>query len=138
MPSRLHSAAQTALILQFGEGRDRFNIHSELTLQIGDRCYTPDIAIFPKMNFDWLHDDIRVVEPPLMAVEILSPTQGSAKVMANIDAYFAHGVESCWLVTPPAKAVTVISRRGAQQTFTEGIVVDPATGLKADLSAVFP
>jgi hypothetical protein len=54
-----------------------------------------------------------------------------------VDEYFAFGVTSVWLVSPPLRHVTIFTADGGEARFTDGTAVDPATGLKADLVAVF-
>lgn len=137
MPSLNHAVAQTRIIGEFLKSAEEYDILSEFTLDLGGQESTPDISVCRKRKKDWLKDEIRGVEPPLLTVEILSPTQGSARVLANIARYFANGVKSCWYVNPPVKTVTVLAPDGGQETFTRGVVTDPATGLSADLAVVF-
>ena len=51
--------------------------------------------------------------------------------------YLANGVKSVWMITPPLRGVTIFLPDGSQQSYHGGIVRDPATGLSADLDAVF-
>jgi Uma2 family endonuclease len=70
-------------------------------------------------------------------VEILPPTQGYQGVMDKVETYLQNGVKSCWVVSPPFHLITIFSPDGTQQSVHEGIAKDPATGLTADLAAVF-
>ena len=80
---------------------------------------------------------MRWTEPPLVAVEIFSPSQGYQEVMDKVEAYLKSGVKSCWVVNPPQRVITIYSGDGSQKTYVEGQVKDPATGLMADLEVVF-
>ena len=54
---------------------DQYNLHIEMTLDIGGTDYIPDIALYQKEPIDFLHDQIKTEKPPLLLVEILSPKQ---------------------------------------------------------------
>lgn len=70
-------------------------------------------------------------------VEIFSPQQASQEVMAKLDEYFAFGIQSLWVVSPPLRHVTIFAADGREARFTDGIATDPVTGLTADLAKVF-
>lgn len=136
MPSQNHSYVQANLILELGASR-RFRVASELTLEIAGVAYTPDLCVFARDQVNWRRDVIRRTDPPLLVVEILSPTQGHQEVTEKVEAYLAHGVKSCWVVSPQARTVTVYLPDGEPVTHAQGMVTDPATGLTANLEAVF-
>lgn len=137
MPSNNHSAVQVNLIGEFLKHRE-FRVQSELALEVGDRTYTPDLSIYRRQPIDFKHDQIQRADPPLVTVEILSPTQGFGSVMDKVDAYFRHGIQSCWIVTPPIQNVTILTPDGRQRSFSEtGVATDPAIGVTADLAVIF-
>ncbi len=136
MPSRNHAIVQMNLGNQFLKD-ERYRTCSELTLTLGGRDYTPDLSIFPRVPVDWDHDDSKVTDAPLLVVEILSPQQGMQPVMDKLDVYFAHGVKSCWIVTPHLKLISAITPDRARRNFDSGIVTDAAIGIAADVAAVF-
>lgn len=137
MPSQHHGIIQMNLGAPWVSSQ-KYRVASELTLDLGEKPFlTPDLSVFLRVPISWRHDKIRVSEPPLLVVEILSPTQGSFELMQRIDRYFAHGVKSCWVVYPTSQSVTIHTTDGAEQTITEGLATDPVTGLTADLGAVF-
>ena len=84
-----------------------------------------------------MRDTIRVQEPPLVTVEIYSPTQGTQDIMDKVGVYFQRGVKSCRGVSPPIHNVTIFTPDGQRRSFSAGIVTDPAIGITADLEAVF-
>ena len=137
MPSYNHSWIQSNLIGEFLKDKN-YRVHSELTLEIQGQRYTPDISLYPRSApIDLRHDIIRQTTPPLLVVEILSPEQGSYDVMKKIDIYFAHGVKSCWVVTPPAHALSIYVPDGPARQINTGMAMDPVLGLSADIDAVF-
>jgi Uma2 family endonuclease len=110
---------------------------SELSLELNAHQVTPDLSVYTRGPVDFRHDSVRLTDPPLLAVEILSPTQPSIEVMEKIEIYLQNGVKSCWVVNPPQRAITIYTPDGGLKTFSEGTVRDPATGITVDLDAVF-
>ena len=136
MPSANHRAIQASLIGEFIKQRD-FRIYSELALELGSTPLTPDLSIYPQERLNLRHDIIRRTDPPLLVVEILSPTQGYQSVMEKVEAYFANGVKSCWVLSPPFHTITMLTPDGKEEVVHSGVAKDPATGLTADVAAVF-
>lgn len=136
MPSANHGAIQANLIIEFAQHR-QYRIYSELALEIGDRFYVPDLSLYHRAALDLRHDTIRRTDPPLLVVEILSPTQGYQEVLDKVAVYFQHGIKSCWMVWPPLRQVTILTPDGSQYPFTEGTITDPIIGITADLTTVF-
>ena len=136
MPSFNHGMIQANLIGEFIRNRV-YRVVSELTLELAEPPnVTPDLCIFHRKPAELAHDQIRVAEPPLMAVEVLSPTQSLDELNDKAERLLAHGAQSVWIVLPVFEQVTILTREG-RRSFHEGVVTDPATGLQADLAAVF-
>lgn len=136
MPSFNHGAIQANLIGEFIQQRN-FRVCSELSLELGGQSLTPDLSIYPREPLNLRHDEIKRTDPPLVVVEILSPTQGHQSVMEKVDAYFRNGVKSCWIVSPPFRTITILKPDGTEDVIHSGVAKDPATGLTADVQAVF-
>lgn len=136
MPSNNHGAIQANLIGEFLKHRE-FRVMSELSLRFGERDLVPDLSIYRREPLDFRHDQVRRTDPPLVTVEIYSPTQGSLEIMEKVDAYLEAGVLSVWVVTPPIRNVTIFTPDGREHPFTAGVATDPAIGVTADLSVVF-
>lgn len=136
MPSFNHGAIQANLIGEFIPQR-QFRVCSELSLELGGQPLTPDLSIYRREQLDLRHDVIRATEPPLLVVEILSPTQGTQVVLEKVETYFRNGVKSCWIVSPPFHTITMLKPDGTQEVVPQGVAKDPATGLTANLAAVF-
>ncbi len=139
MPSKNYAIIQSNLILEFSKQRE-FRTMPELKLELVPTVpKTPGLAIYPRqaMDLDLRQDEIAVSDPPLLAVEIVSPSQGMQEIMEKVKFYLAHGVQSVWVVMPPLRSVTIFLPDNSQQTHLAGVVRDPVTGLTADLDAVF-
>ena len=135
-PSRNHSVVQANLGCELKKDA-RFRIFGELDLDLRGHHLTPDLCVYPAGPIDFSRDILRRTDPPLLVVEILTLGQLIEEVMDKISHYLESGVKSCWMVIPPTQSITIFSADGAQKTFTEGTVTDPAIGLSADLAAVF-
>jgi hypothetical protein len=57
--------------------------------------------------------------------------------MQKLDIYFAHGVKSCWVVTPPAHTISIYAADGTAKHLTTGTAKDPVLGITVDVDAVF-
>jgi hypothetical protein len=136
MPSLNHGAVQANLICEFARHRD-FRVVSELTLALPAKPLTPDLSIYPRTALDLRHDVSRHPDPPLLVVEIFSPQQGTQEVLDKVDAYFAFGVKSCWVVSPPMHSIQILTADGRETVLTSGLATDPVIGLTADLATVF-
>ncbi len=139
MPNRTHSSAQlnlsSALKMRY---KKQFSIFPELAIEIGKTTATPDIAIYPHLDIEWSQ---RVPsaepEPPLVAIEIISPSQTLVEMLDKADKYFAHGVKSCWILQPELQIISVLHPQTPPKTFTSGMVQDSAVGIEIPIEEVF-
>ncbi len=141
MPSRNHGIIQARLSgVLFKYYDSEFNLMSEVELAPpGIKPSVPDICIFPKVPIDLMEDEIRVTEPPLTTIEILSPTQGVEELKNKFyQIYFPAGVKSAWLVVPTLRSVHIFTPDRKFVTFTSGTLHDPATGISLELDEFFP
>ncbi len=137
MPSRNHAVIQMRLCLEFSK-HGEFDLLPEVTLElVPGRWLVPDISVCPRVALNLRRDTVRLTEPPLLAVEIVSSSQGLEEILEKVEFYLAQGVKSVWMITPPLREVTVFLPDGSQQSHHAGEVRDPATGLTADLETVF-
>lgn len=138
MPSKNHAAVQTNLIFCLAPYKANFRVMSELSLDLSTWESVPDIAIYPKMDIDFLHDEISIKEPPLTVIEILSPTQSLQELVSKAEQYFKHGVKSCWLVLLSVRNVYVFSSPSDYLIFThKDILMDPSLPFEIPLNEVF-
>jgi Uma2 family endonuclease len=138
MPSKNHAIIQSNLVVELTiPYRDQYRILSEVKLNTPPVDTVPDVAIYPLMEFDSLHDETKMDEMPLGAIEIISPSQGDQELVDKIARYFDFGVKSCWLVQPTFRIVTVFSSKTTFKTFIDGELHDTVLDIKLDLKRVF-
>ena len=136
MPTTNHAFAQLQLIKVFLPYEKQFTIFPELSLEINGKHVVPDLSIYPKMEIDWRHDVTRRKDPPLLAIEILSPSQGMEELMEKARAYFEAGVAACWIVQPYLKTIAVLTP-DETKVYSEGTIVDAGTGIQIQVNQVF-
>jgi Uma2 family endonuclease len=137
MPSKNHAIVQTFLIVALSHYAEQYTIMSEVALDLAPRPLTPDVCVYPKLSLDWVHDEVKMSEPPLLVIEILSPKQYMSDLVEKMEIYFAAGVQSGWLVQPTLKSIAVFTPDMQPHVYTGGEVVDPATGITIKLSEIF-
>jgi len=135
---------------------ERYTVATELSLDVQNMNVSdwfkeaktelkPDICLYSTdSDFDFIdtrvEDDIlRRTDMPVLAVEILSPTDKIAVIVAKIRVYLKIGVKSCWLVAPDLKTITVYSSTSDTNTF--GIqsieVVDNNLDIRLPMQKIF-
>ncbi|MFB6272140.1 MAG: Uma2 family endonuclease [Salinibacter sp.] len=137
LPSRNHGFIQAILTGELLRYREQYTAFSELTLQIGDLRVTPDLCVYPKMSMNFQKDEVRMTEPPLLAIEILSPTQSQQDVVNRINNMLDAGVQSCWLVQPATESITIFVDEQKPTTVSTGPLRDPATDIEVNLDDIF-
>ena len=139
MPSLNHALIQGNLIFELKlRYKDRYSFPSELSLELSTWPSVPDLAIYPKIEMDLQHDVVTVTEPPLCAIEIISPSQSISELTAKASAYFKHGVQSCWIVIPPLGNIYVYSSLDTYEIFrSTDELRDPVLDIVFPLKDVF-
>ena len=141
IPSLQHALIQGNLLMQLGvEAMSEYIALPELHLALDDRNAVPDVSIFRRSDLDLTVEQITVATRPLTAIEILSPTQAIAELLAKAGRYFAAGVQSYWLVVPDLRAVAVFnaSEPKKYKYFYNGQnLLDPVTGADLPVSLLF-
>ena len=137
-PSKLHSYLQSALDGVFRQF-PQFSVFANLTITIADADYIPDVCVYPKLTINFFEpDEIRMTELPRMVVEIVSPTQTIQEVLDKFPIYFEAGIQSCWLVVPQTKTVSVYTApTQAHVVSMTGDVVDPVLNIRVPLDQIF-
>ncbi len=136
-PDQSHAIAETllAMALQRKYGQS-FTVLVEVTLDEQPPS-TPDIAVFPKLQIDWLHDVERMPQPPLLAIEIATAGHTQEALIERIAKHFDFGVRSCWLVQPPLQQIAVFTPEMQPEVFIRGPVQDPASGFSVNIEDIF-
>ncbi len=140
MPTLNHAIIQANLIFALKlQYRQQYSIVSEINLTMPIRPDTvPDVAIYPTLKIDFLHDVTSMTAMPLTIIEIVSPSQSDAEILAKFERYFNAGVGSCWLVLPSLQAIAVYTGIGKYQFFTDTTTLtDPSTGINLALTEIF-
>lgn len=139
LPSKNHGKIQSRII--FGlmtKYQKDYSIISELSLELNEWLSTPDVCLYPNEPLDVMNDEIRMTNPPLCVIEILSPTQTLNDLTDKAIAYFLHGVKSCWLVLPTLSTIYVFSGPSQFEAFVQDEVVkDKILNIELPLTEVF-
>ena len=147
MGSRNHSYLQFMIAFHLHNAGD-FTIFNELSLDsrpvqkdaLGieiPKELKPDIAVYPRLAIDFKNDQVKMTEMPLMVVEILSPYQGVKILVDKFKAYFALGVQSCWLVYPYERAIAVYDSPSNSHLYAQGNVIDATLACEIPLNQIF-
>ena len=101
-----------------------------LTLDIHEGL-TPDISVYPKEKIrpNFWQDFIKYPEMPILAIEIVSPSQNIQSLLEKAAVLVAHGVKAVWTVEPFGRSIFVVTAEGKQvlhnqEVETAGIKVD--------------
>ncbi len=139
MPSRNHARAAHLLSVLLDRFKDRFIVCQQLSLNLDGWQTIPDLCLYScgSLSSDWLADEDEVTVPPVLVIEILSPKQNVQPLVDKIREYLRHGVQSCWLVEPTTRVVSVFPALGGSRAFAEGILRDDATGIEIPVAGIF-
>ncbi len=129
MPTLNHSYICSQIMRQLLPN-ERIEVLPELTLAVGSGL-TPDISVYLKEEIkpDFWNDITRFDKSPLIAIEIISPSQNiqdlleKAKILAN------SGAKAVWTVEPFSHSIWVTTEKETQlfhntRIESEGIAVD--------------
>jgi Uma2 family endonuclease len=109
----------------------------ELVFDLSNGRAKPDTSICNINKINWLRDVIGPTQPPLIAIEILSPRQALSDLTDIwLDVYFPSGVATVWVIIPQFKQITVFTALGQRNIYT-GILKDDPTGISLDLAELF-
>lgn len=139
MPSFNHSIIQLNLGSELrSRYKNRFRFASELSLDLEDWPSVPDICIYSKRPMNLQTDIIAMTEPPLCAVEIISPSQSLNELIDKAARYFDYGVKSCWIVMPRLGSIHVFTSPDDYQIFrAHETLLDPTLDISLPLKEVF-
>ncbi len=133
-----HSYLTYTLTKALSRYDQQFSIMPELEFELPTGRVKPDIAICNKLRINWLNDTIRLSEPPLVAIEILSPRPALSDLTDKFKMYFPAGVQSVWVLIPAFREIHIVTPDYNTISFHKtGLLRDPATGLELDLDETF-
>jgi Uma2 family endonuclease len=148
--SLAHSTIQSMLAaLLINDGR--FIAPTELTLDISQvdlneyeleskNELKPDVCLYEKKKRREPGEDVgRMVEMPLLVIEVLSPEQKISVLINKMKAYFALGVKSFWLVIPQNETVTIYSAPTKFAVFStpDAEIVDEVLDIRLPIQKIF-
>lgn len=139
MPDTIHGAIQMNLGAElYLRYRQSYRILSELSLATVPDGTTPDLVIYPFFALDFDNRIAKRSDPPLLCIEIQSPSQSLEEMVEKTTVYFQFGVRSCWIVAPAVKGVFVYDRPGHYRFFYDNETLhDPSLPIELDLGTVF-
>lgn len=98
----------------------------------------PDVCVYPKRPLVKSGDILKMEQMPLMVVEILSFRQFPSSLIEKFAAYFALGVQSCWLVDLLTRTVHDYSSIDEWNSFlTKDELVDDALDIRVAVGEIF-
>jgi Uma2 family endonuclease len=136
MPSLAHSRTQrdlTKTLLDYPE----YEVLPEINLDLEGFRPVADLALYPASHLREVKNMVRLTEPPLLTIEILSPKQALSDLFAKADEYLRHGVEETWIIIPEIQTITVCKAPGEQKTFAAGDVQHGSTGIVVNIEKLF-
>lgn len=117
---------------------EALDILPELEFELSAGRLKPDVAILPRLTYDWEADVIRYPNPPITAIEVLSPTQSVDGLVTKIrNFYFPSGVQSAWLILPVLRTIYLFLPGQPVKVLAEGTLHDPAAQVDIALADIF-
>jgi len=133
-----HSKLIHRLSVALDRYHDQYEILPELELELPTGKCKPDVSIYLKLPTDWLNDVVFFNQPPILAVEILSPKQALNELTDKAyKQYFPAGVQSVWLVIPVLQVIHVLLPNGTKSVYGQGVLTDPVTQIELNLDHLF-
>jgi Uma2 family endonuclease len=137
MPSKVHATTQTNVLDALVRYKKQYRRLTELSLRLQGEKLVPDIALYAEDASDWHENEIEMTLPPLLSIEIVSPSQSIDEMKEKADKYFAAGVRSVWLVLPALAGVMVLHPEEKARFYSDGEIIDDALGIRIPVDEVF-
>jgi Uma2 family endonuclease len=84
-----------------------------------------DVALFSNSTLDQVSEDSPYVTgPPIVAVEILSPSDHIESVESKIQGYLDCGVRQVWVISPRMKNIVIHTSDGEPRIYSKEAVID--------------
>jgi len=138
MAGKNHARIQSRLIAELLRYEDKYDVLPELDLELPGRA-RPDLCIYPNLSYDWWKEEHKVTQAPIIAIEILSYSQGIEDLLTKArDIYFTANVQSAWFVVPGLNIIYIATPNGQTAAFQQNErLIDPVTGIEVELKNVF-
>lgn len=102
MVSPAHGRVQSLLVIWFGQHEENWHVQTlvEVRTQVSDRAVRlPDLSVLPAGPLPRK----ALVEPPLLAIEVLSESDSYTDLKKRALDLAAMGIENIWLVDPDGR-----------------------------------
>lgn len=117
---------------------DEYDVFPELELELQTGKCKPDVAVYKNLPADWFNDIMYFNQPPIVAIEVLSPKQAVTDLTDKaLNLYFPAGVQVVWIIIPTLRIVQALLPDGSIQTWSNGLMIDPITNMELDLGYLF-
>jgi Uma2 family endonuclease len=131
-----HSHLQTLIVLVLGpRGRQRkFRVLTEQRLRVSGTKHTyriPDVCVMP---FPYRRQPV-LSDPPHLAIEIVSPEDETADMLAKVADYLRFGVPHIWIPDPYKRTLQEADREGIR--FCPSLVVETDVVGRVDFNELF-
>jgi Uma2 family endonuclease len=137
MASKNHVRLQRRLTRLLEKFEPKYEAFPELSLELQGKPFIPDISIYPSSPINWQEDVLRESEPPLLAIEILSPKQGLTDLIDKARELTTLGVDEVWVVVPVSEGVIVCPKNSKPRTVGFGAITHTATGISVSIEQLF-
>ncbi len=139
MPNLTHGLIQANLIVQLAiKYGTLYSIASEVALETLPTGSTPDIVIYPKRKMNLVSETAKQTEPPLVTIEIQSPSQSNEEMILKAYKYLEFGAKTSWIVYPAMRAVAVYSSPDHYEFFRDDETLkDSVVDIEVDLGKIF-
>jgi len=130
-----HGFLQILLGTLFTNHRQLWGVHTVTDVRIqvsAKRFRIPDISVMPAEA-----PRERILRnPPLIAIEILSPEDRLNRLQTKVNDYLAFGIEHIWVIDPQNRIAYTAGRFGFQ-LIQDGELTVPGTPIRVVLSELF-
>ncbi|WP_020604252.1 Uma2 family endonuclease [Spirosoma spitsbergense] len=117
---------------------DNYDVFPELELELSTGKCKPDVAVYKNLPVDWFNDIMYFNQPPIIAIEVLSPKQAVTDLTDKaLNLYFPAGVQVVWIIIPTLRILQALLPDSSTQTWSSGLMTDPVTGMELDLGYLF-
>ena len=99
-----------------------------------------DVAIFSTERISEQPEDARFIQgPPILAVEILSPSDTQERVQQKTDLYLSAGTQLVWIIDPHFKTVTAFTEDSSPIMFSgeDDLSANQLPGFTVPVSSLF-
>src|SRR5882724_7722348 len=119
LPKKLHARVQAYLVRVLGVKLPRlYEALPELNVLCGKDRLVPDVTV---MERSARYEDGDLADPPLLAVEIMSPGQTLSQLLDRCERLHKAGTRQCWIVWPEQRQAwmfTPVSLETAKENLT--------------------